>query len=79
MDPPFTGRLVCCDTPDALAETVIDLLDDRDARREMGARARAWVVERFDWHGLASEARHRFADHVLEGPGAEQTTDMLSR
>ena len=79
MDPPFTGRLVCCDTPDALAETVSGLLDDADARRAMGARARAWVVERFDWRVLASEACHRFAHPGLEGPGLEKTIDMLSR
>jgi phosphatidylinositol alpha-1,6-mannosyltransferase len=60
MDPDSTGELVDCDTPDALAEAAIRLLEGADDRRDMGARARPWVVEHYDWRAIASNAERLF-------------------
>ena len=62
MDPSSTGEVVACDTPDALAESAVRLLESAERREKMGARGRAWVVERFDWSVLAAEAQARFAE-----------------
>jgi phosphatidylinositol alpha-1,6-mannosyltransferase len=55
--PSRTGELVSCETPDELALIVGDLLEDRERRARMGARAREWVVEHFDWEVLSRQAR----------------------
>lgn len=60
MDPSSTGELVACDTPDALAEAAVRLLEGADDRRAMGARARPWVVEHFDWRAIAIDAKRLF-------------------
>jgi phosphatidylinositol alpha-1,6-mannosyltransferase len=60
MHVPETGRLVCCDDPAPLAALVADLLADRVLLARMGAAARAWVVERFDWSALARQAEAVF-------------------
>ena len=43
-----TGRLVDFFEPENVAETVLELLEDPQSRKEMGANARGLVVERFD-------------------------------
>jgi phosphatidylinositol alpha-1,6-mannosyltransferase len=48
-----TGELVDCETPEALAETVIGLLSAPEQLAEMGVRAREWAVAHFDWTVLA--------------------------
>jgi phosphatidyl-myo-inositol dimannoside synthase len=65
MDPSSTGELVSCDAPEALVEAAVRLLDGADHRRDMGARARPWVVEHFDWSVLACDARRRFTEPPL--------------
>jgi phosphatidyl-myo-inositol dimannoside synthase len=57
---PETGLVVPCDGPDALADVVCDLLTDPDRRARMGAAAREWVVERFDWESLSRQAQAMF-------------------
>ena len=42
------GRLVPPGDPDALADAMIELLRDPEARRRMASAARASAVERFD-------------------------------
>ncbi len=59
---PETGRTVNCESPEPLAEAVIELLSDRERRIAMGRAARQWVVERFDWTPLSEEARRLFAE-----------------
>jgi phosphatidylinositol alpha-1,6-mannosyltransferase len=78
MNPSSTGELVSCDTPDLLAGTVVRLLDNIDCRRDMGARARAWVVERFDWSVQASEGRRLFTEPLSRREHAGGTAGMLS-
>jgi phosphatidylinositol alpha-1,6-mannosyltransferase len=63
---PDTGRVVPCDGPDELAAAVGDLLADPARLAAMGAAARRWVVERFDWQARGHEVRRIF--------GAEHTT-----
>jgi phosphatidylinositol alpha-1,6-mannosyltransferase len=58
-----TGLVVPCDGPDELAAVVVELLADPDRRARMGAAARAWVVERFDWESLS-----RQAEVLFQGP-----------
>jgi phosphatidyl-myo-inositol dimannoside synthase len=58
--PGETGEVVACDDPAPLAVACLTLLEDPARRAEMGARGRAWVVERFDWHVLARQASELF-------------------
>lgn len=66
MRVPETGRVVPCDTPGPLAETIVQLLADPSGLKEIGRRGREWVVERFDWDALAVEASRAF-----EGVGSD--------
>jgi glycosyltransferase involved in cell wall biosynthesis len=52
---------VCCDGPDRLAAAVVELLSDSSLLARMGAAARAWAVEQFDWAALSKQAAHLFA------------------
>lgn len=61
MNPPHTGLLVDCTTPDHLAHNIVGLLRDDEHRIRMGEAARQWAVERFDWTALALQARAMFA------------------
>jgi phosphatidylinositol alpha-1,6-mannosyltransferase len=58
--PSQTGGLVACDTPEPLAQAVVDLLDAPERRARMGANGREWAVGHFDWTVLAEEARRMF-------------------
>jgi len=73
MKIPETGRLVCCDTPDQLAEAVIELLSDRSRLDQMGAAGRRWVVDGFDWTSLAAKA-----DQVFRRERTPLTSDCLA-
>jgi phosphatidylinositol alpha-1,6-mannosyltransferase len=53
---PETGRVVPCDGPEQLAAAVTELLTDPEQRRRMGAAARQWVAENFDWEALTRQA-----------------------
>jgi phosphatidylinositol alpha-1,6-mannosyltransferase len=59
---PETGLVVPCDGPEELAAAVVELLADPDRRARMGAAARAWVVDRFDWQSLSRQAAAIFQD-----------------
>jgi phosphatidyl-myo-inositol dimannoside synthase len=79
MVPASTGELVPCETPEALAEATVRMLEHADIRSEMGARARSWVVEHFDWAVLAREARRRFTEPPSAGlTRAPRVTGRLS-
>ena len=60
MQPGETGYVVCCDEQRKLAAIVAELLLDPDRRTRMGESARSWVVERFDWDVLGTEAADLF-------------------
>ncbi len=60
MQPGETGYVVPCDQPGDLAAIVAKLLLDPDGRTRMGESARSWVVERFDWDVLGTEAADLF-------------------
>ena len=49
-----TGHVVDPRSPDAVAATVADLLDDPAGAREMGAAGRAWVEQRWSWTTIAA-------------------------
>ena len=69
MQVPTTGRLVCCDQPEPLAELLAELLSDRANLEAMGLTARQWVVENFDWNSLSQQASVLFQSLV---PGESQ-------
>jgi phosphatidylinositol alpha-mannosyltransferase len=50
---PETGRLVPPGDPGALADALIDVLADEDARRRLGAAARKLARDRYAWDGIA--------------------------
>jgi phosphatidyl-myo-inositol dimannoside synthase len=56
MHVPDTGRVVPCETPEPLANTLAELLADNELRRRMGQAARRWVEAKFDWEPLALQA-----------------------
>jgi phosphatidylinositol alpha-1,6-mannosyltransferase len=60
MQVPDTGRIVDCETPDPLAEVILDLLRQPELRRRMGEAARQWVVSKLGWDALAKEAASLF-------------------
>lgn len=62
MRAPETGRVIPCDDPRELMEPVIELLTNDDRRARMGASARRWAVERFDWDSLSDQAQRHFAE-----------------
>jgi phosphatidylinositol alpha-1,6-mannosyltransferase len=70
MQVPETGQLVPCEQPDELAGLVAGLLTDRPRLARMGARARGWAVERFDWSAVTRRSELIF--------GAEQTRNGAS-
>jgi phosphatidylinositol alpha-1,6-mannosyltransferase len=55
-----SGITIDCSEPTELAKRVVELLLDERRRTEMGRAARQWVVSRFDWEPLTSEARELF-------------------
>ena len=71
---PETGRVVPCDDPGPLGELVAELLTDGDRLARMGAAARLWVVDHFDWDVLARRAGRIFAGEV---PDAAEPTPAL--
>jgi phosphatidylinositol alpha-1,6-mannosyltransferase len=60
MSIPETGLVIDCTSPEPLAMAVIELLQDPVRRRRMGAAARRWVVEHFEWDSLALQAAEIF-------------------
>jgi phosphatidylinositol alpha-1,6-mannosyltransferase len=60
LDPGVTGELVDCTAPEHLADTIVALLTETERTRAMGARARQFVVDRFDWTVLSQQARELF-------------------
>jgi phosphatidylinositol alpha-1,6-mannosyltransferase len=59
MVPGVTGLIADCTSPEPLATAVTEILIDRKLE-DMSQAARAWVVDRFDWSSLASEAADLF-------------------
>lgn len=60
MQAPTTGLVVDCESSETLAEALAGLLADADRRAAMGAAARRWAVERFDWPALSRSAESLF-------------------
>jgi phosphatidylinositol alpha-1,6-mannosyltransferase len=56
MSIPATGCVVDCSTPAALGPLTAEWLADRPRLQRVGAAARAWAVERFDWSAAARQA-----------------------
>jgi len=60
MIPGKTGLVVPCETPEPLAEAVLHLLENDALREQMGADARRWAADHFEWETLAGSARELF-------------------
>lgn len=77
-----TGLIVDCTHPGSLAETLESLLTDVGRCRRMGQAGRNWVVDRFDWNVLATQAKvlfeQRFSangrNSALKGPTDSETS-----
>lgn len=55
-----TGRLIRPGDPLALAEAVVDLLEDDDRRVALGAEGRRRIVEEFSWQRAAERTRELY-------------------
>lgn len=66
-----TGELVDADSPDAVARTVVRLLGDRPLAARMGAAARGWAVEQFEWRQLAERAAQLFSGNAAQPDSAQ--------
>jgi glycosyltransferase involved in cell wall biosynthesis len=53
VDPGETGWLVPGDDRDALADALVEAVNDPEERRRRGARAREVALERYAWPSLA--------------------------
>jgi phosphatidylinositol alpha-1,6-mannosyltransferase len=62
MQVPETGRIVNCDHPEKLAQTVAALLADDSLRAVMSQSARSWATSHFDWQALSQQALEIFAN-----------------
>jgi len=64
---PETGLVVDCERPENIVEPVVRLLLNAGLRTSMGAAARQWTLERFDWCTLAARAKGVFASLTTGG------------
>jgi phosphatidylinositol alpha-1,6-mannosyltransferase len=55
-----TGRVIACEEPGGLATLAVELLTDQALLARMGAAARNWVVDHFDWNILFRQAEQLF-------------------
>lgn len=70
LDQGAAGRLVPVDDPDALADSLIELLRDDDARQHY-VRMAASAVRRYDWSVVAGEIMRVY--ETVSGSGAKVT------
>lgn len=59
---PETGVIIPCGDPRGLEQIVPELLRDLNRRASMGATARPWAVEQFDWESLCEKATEIFSE-----------------
>ena len=62
VDEGRTGLLVASDDAPALAEAILDMLDDRNRARAMGEAGRERAAELFSWDRIAAQLCELFAD-----------------
>ncbi len=67
-----TGLLVEPDDATALADALLQLLEDGDQRRQMGARARQRAVEEFSWGLTVRRLTSLYARLGPRSPGRSQ-------
>jgi phosphatidylinositol alpha-mannosyltransferase len=63
---PGAGRLVPPEDPGALADAVVDLLADEEARQKLGAAARVIAEERYSWDRIAKRLAEIYEGLVEE-------------
>jgi phosphatidyl-myo-inositol alpha-mannosyltransferase len=61
---PQAGRLVPPGDVPALAETVVNLLEDEAAREELGRAARVLAEEKYSWEGIAQRLSEIYEELV---------------
>ncbi len=62
LQPGITGWIVDCAQVDALRRALVEAFADAARLETMGAAARQWVVEHFDWDVLARHAQVLFSE-----------------
>ena len=58
--------LLIADEPEAFAQRVVELLQDEDKRRRMGAAARAFIIEHWSWEKHFEDLEKMVGELVLE-------------
>jgi phosphatidyl-myo-inositol dimannoside synthase len=59
-----TGYVVDGRTPDAVADRLVDLLEDRESAGRMGAAGRSWVESEWRWEDQAARLRDLLTDRT---------------
>lgn len=68
IDDGETGELVPPGDPEALGQALRTLVQDRDACRRMGAKARTKAESAFSWHKLAADTVDVYQSVLDERP-----------
>jgi glycosyltransferase involved in cell wall biosynthesis len=64
-----TGLLVAPDDEDALTNATRRLLDNEEVRRQMGRKAKAWIVNHFAMNQIAHQYESFYAQMLEEARG----------
>jgi glycogen(starch) synthase len=79
VEPGVTGMTFPTQNPEALADSVANLLGDDEAARHMARRARAMVRTRYDWPSIAARTVETYRATLTDRPGARIRTTAHHR
>jgi sugar transferase (PEP-CTERM/EpsH1 system associated) len=72
-------HVMLADTPDAFARAVVRLLRDGDRRAQIGAAARALVLERYDWSAVAGSLESALVQFARRQAQGERQPSLSAR
>jgi sugar transferase (PEP-CTERM/EpsH1 system associated) len=70
--------IMLADDPDSFAQRVVELLEAPDRAREMGRRARAFVLERYAWSAIVRTIDSAYHDAMRSGSVRERGAALQS-
>jgi phosphatidylinositol alpha-1,6-mannosyltransferase len=64
-----TGYLTCAEDVERVALRTVELLDDPELRRELGANGKARVLEQFAWQKMADILEKEYLELIEKAKG----------